>query len=113
MEAQVKVETDGLTMTFSAMNDRSAFQTELSMEGPTIVEPLFKMGEMGDAPCRSGYSVDYLLTFLKAFKHYDWVTFAFAGRRPCRLDVKLNDQGGLVSFYLAPRITDDAVKASG
>lgn len=58
-------------------------------------------------PSKATYSVEYLLNIVKAVGPVsDTVLCEYSVKMPLRLELKLGTQGGLIHFYLAPRIEE-------
>ena len=60
------------------------------------------------AESKATYSIDYLVGILKALGGVaDTVLVEFSTKKPMRLEMKLNDQGGKLTYFLAPRVSSD------
>jgi proliferating cell nuclear antigen len=63
----------------------------------------FKVG----TDSKATYSIDYISGILKALGGVtDTVQLEFSTKKPIRLEMKLNDQGAKLWYFLAPRVAD-------
>lgn len=57
---------------------------------------------------KATYSIDYISNILRAMGGVaDTVLVEFSAKKPLRLEIKLNDLGGRLTYFLAPRISSD------
>ena len=60
-----------------------------------------------NAESKATYSIDYLVGITKAVGGVsDTLQAEFSTKKPIRLEFKLNDQGGRMHYFLAPRVSD-------
>ena len=65
------------------------------------------LGLAVNAESKATYSTDYLIGISKAIGSADTLTCEFSAKKPVKLSFKLNEQGGKLDYYLAPRISSD------
>jgi DNA polymerase III sliding clamp (beta) subunit (PCNA family) len=60
-----------------------------------------------DEESKATYSIDYISGILKALGGVtDTVQLEFSTKKPIRLEMKLNDQGAKIFYFLAPRVSE-------
>jgi proliferating cell nuclear antigen len=88
-------------LTFSGKSDVGKAEIGLAGNDADVLE--FKTG----ADSKATYSIDYVQGILKALGGVtDTVQVEFSTKKPIRLEMKLNDQGAKLRYFLAPRVSD-------
>ncbi len=99
---QITIQTTKESLAFSGKSDVGKAEIRLGKSDADVLE--FEVG----ADSKATYSVDYLIGILKALGGVsDTVLVEFSSKKPIRLEMKLNDQGGRLNYFLAPRISSD------
>jgi proliferating cell nuclear antigen len=94
-------------VTIQATKDKLAFsdvgKADISLASNDADVLEFKTG----ADSKATYSIDYISGILKALGGVtDTVQVEFSTKKPVRLEMKLNDQGAKLWYFLAPRVSD-------
>jgi proliferating cell nuclear antigen len=98
---QVTVQTSKEKMTFSGKSDVGKAEISLVKNDADVLDLHV------EAESKATYSIDYILGILKALGGVtDTVQVEFSAKKPIRLQMKLNDQGARIDYYLAPRVSD-------
>lgn len=98
---QVTVQASKEKLTFSGKSDVGKAEIGLAKNDADVLD--LQVG----AESRATYSIDYILGILKALGGVtDTVQVEFSTKKPIRLQLKLNDQGATVWYFLAPRVSD-------
>ena len=88
-------------LTFSGKSDVGKAEMALAGNDADVLE--FKAA----AESKATYSIDYVQSILKALGGVtDTVQMEFSTKKPLRLEMKLNDQGAKLWYFLAPRVQD-------
>tara|TARA_B100000315_G_C14542733_1_gene571708 strand:- start:273 stop:1031 length:759 start_codon:yes stop_codon:yes gene_type:complete len=106
--SDVSVVSDHITLnsvkdkiTFSGKSESGSASVILDKKSPELLEYEFK------DVSQSTYSIDYLLNITKAAGSASQsLVLEYSSKMPLKFEFKLGDQGGKISFYLAPRIED-------
>lgn len=89
-------------VSFSGKSEIGAASIQLDKNSADILELDVKQ------EATATYSIDYLLRISKAIgSASDSVVCEYSGKKPVRLEFKLNEQGARVHHYLAPRINGE------
>jgi len=97
---QVTMQASKEKITFSGKSDVGKAEISLAGNDADVLE--FK-----GADSRATYSIDYVSGILKALGGVtDTVQVEFSTKKPLRLELKLNDQGAKMWYFLAPRVQD-------
>jgi len=91
----IKAEQDKLI--FSGKGDVGKVSVTVDKKNPELKELTVK--EPGDAT----YSIEYLSNFTKSI-YGDTLTIQFSSKMPIKLEYPLSGKGGVVQFFLAPRV---------
>jgi len=91
----IKAETDKLI--FSGKSEVGKVSVVVDKKNPELKELNIK--EPGDAT----YSIEYLSNFTKSI-YGDTLTVQFSSKMPIKLEYPLSGKGGVVQFFLAPRV---------
>lgn len=98
---QVTVQASKDRLTFHGKSDIGKAEIGLAGNDADVLE--FKTA----AESKATYSIDYVSGILKALGGVtDTVQLEFSTKKPMRLEMKLNDQGAKLSYFLAPRVSD-------
>lgn len=98
---QVSIHALKENISFSGKSDIGAATVQLDKNGADILELEVK------EECKSTYNIDYLLGIAKAIgSASDTVSCEYASKKPVLLQFKLNEQGAVVRYFLAPRISE-------
>jgi len=98
---QVTIEATKDKLSFAGKSDVGKANIALAKNDADILELQVKND------CKATYSVDYLTNILRAVGGVaDTVECSFSSKKPVLLNMKLNDQGARIHFYLAPRISE-------
>jgi proliferating cell nuclear antigen len=90
---------DGVS--FGGKSDIGAATIQLDKNGADVLEMDVK------AEAKASYNIDYFLSISKALgSTAETVLLQFSSKKPAKLMFKLNEQGAVVSYFLAPRIAD-------
>ncbi len=99
---QVTIQTTKDRFTFSGKSDIGKAEIGLEKNDADVLD--LQVG----AESKATYSIDYLIGILKALGGVaDTVLVEFSTKKPLRLEMKLNDQGGRLTYFLAPRVSSD------
>jgi len=97
---QVTMQASKEKITFSGKSDVGKAEISLAGNDADVLE--FK-----GADSKATYSIDYVSGILKALGGVtDTVQVEFSTKKPLRLELKLNDQGAKMWYFLAPRVQD-------
>ncbi len=98
---QVTIHALKESISFSGKSDIGTATVQLDKNGADVLEL-----EVKDE-CKATYNVDYLSGICKAVgSASDTITCEYASKKPIRLQLKLNEQGAIITYYLAPRISE-------
>ena len=98
---QVTIQATKDKLTFSGKSDVGKAEISLAANDADVLE--FKTG----ADSKATYSIDYISGILKALGGVtDSALVEFSTKKPVRLEMKLNDQGAKLWYFLAPRVSD-------
>jgi proliferating cell nuclear antigen len=98
---QVTIQASKDKLTFSGKSDVGKASIDLQKGDADVLE--LQVG----AEDKATYSIDYLLNISKAMSSTaDTITCQFSTKKPVKLEMKLNDQGARVHYFLAPRISE-------
>jgi len=98
---QVTIQASKERLTFSGKSDVGKAEINLAANDADVLE--LKVG----ADSKATYSIDYVSGILKALGGVtDTVQLEFSTKKPIRLEMKLNDQGAKLWYFLAPRVSD-------
>ena len=99
---QVTIQATKEKLTFSGKSDVGKADVGLGKGDADVLD--MQVG----AESKATYSIDYLIGILKALGSVaDTVMMEFSTKKPMRLEMKLNDQGAKVTYFLAPRVSSD------
>jgi proliferating cell nuclear antigen len=99
---QVTLYTTKDKITFSGKSDVGKAEVSLAKNDADVLEL------QSNAESKATYSVDYVSGILKALGGVaDTVELEYSSKKPLRLQLKLNDQGAKVWYFLAPRVSAD------
>jgi proliferating cell nuclear antigen len=88
-------------LTFSGKSDVGKAEISLAKNDADVLELT------SNAESRATYSIDYVSGILKALGGVaDTVELEYSTKKPLRLQLKLNDQGAKMWYFLAPRVSD-------
>ncbi len=89
-------------LTFSGKSDVGKADISLEKNDADVLE--MQVG----AESKATYSIDYVSGILKAVGGVtDTVQVELSSKKPLRLEMKLNDQGAKLTYFLAPRVSSD------
>ena len=89
------------SVSFGGKSDVGAAAIQLDKNGADVLEMDVK------AEAKASYNIDYLNSISKALGgSVETVLIQFATKKPVKLTFKLNEQGALIGFFLAPRINE-------
>ena len=98
---QVTIQASKDKLTFSGKSDVGKAEIGLAKNDADVLE--LNVG----AESKATYSIDYISGILKALGGVtDTVQLEFSTKKPIRLEMKLNDQGAKLWYFLAPRVSD-------
>jgi proliferating cell nuclear antigen len=98
---QVSVTATKDRLVFSGKSDIGKAEIGLEKSDADVLEMVV------NAESKATYSIDYLLSITKATgATSDSLVAEFSTRKPIRLQFRLNDQGAMIHYYLAPRVSD-------
>lgn len=98
---QVTIEASKEKLSFTGKSDIGRASIQLTKGDADILELQVK------ADSKASYSVDYLQNILRAVSGVsDTLECSFSSKKPVLLNLRLNDQGARIHFYLAPRISE-------
>ncbi|RLG59190.1 proliferating cell nuclear antigen (pcna) [Candidatus Geothermarchaeota archaeon] len=95
---QVTIKSELDKLLFTGSSELGEASIILERDSPDLLDLAVK--EAAEAT----YSVEYLLSFVKAMSAADYVTIEFASKMPIKLDFLLEEGGVKLQFYLAPRV---------
>ena len=106
--SDISVVSDQVTITatkdkllFSGKSDVGQASVQLEKNDADILD--LQVG----AESKATYSIDYLVGITKAVGGVsDSLQAEFSTKKPIKLEFKLNDQGGRMHYFLAPRVSD-------
>ncbi len=88
-------------LTFSGKSDVGKAEISLAKNDADVLELT------SAAESKATYSIDYVSGILKALGGVaDTVEIEYSTKKPLRLQLKLNDQGAKMWYFLAPRVSD-------
>ena len=89
-------------VSFGGKSDIGAATIQLDKNGADVLEMDVK------AEAKASYNIDYFLSISKALgSTAETVLLQFSSKKPAKLTFKLNEQGAVVSYFLAPRISEN------
>jgi proliferating cell nuclear antigen len=89
-------------LTFQGKSDVGKAEIALAKNDADVLEL------QSNVDSKATYSVEYVSGILKALGSVaDTVQLEFSNKKPLRLEMKLNDQGAKMFYFLAPRISAD------
>jgi proliferating cell nuclear antigen len=98
---QVTIQASKDKLSFSGKSDIGKADINLVKNDADVLD--LQVG----ADSKATYSIDYILGILKALGGVtDTVQVEFSTKKPIRLQLKLNDQGATIWYFLAPRVSD-------
>ncbi len=98
---QVSISALKESVSFAGKSDVGGATIQLDKNGADILELEVKQ------EAKASYNIDYLTSINKALGGVtETVVLDFSSKKPLRLDWKLNEQGTIVRYFLAPRILD-------
>ena len=98
---QVTISSMKEGLSFSGKSDIGAAAIQLDKNGADVLELDVKQ------EAKASYNIDYLLGISKAIgSASDTVTCEYSAKKPARLEYKLNGQGCVIRYFLAPRIAE-------
>ena len=98
---QVSISALKESVSFAGKSDVGGATVQLDKNGADILELDVKQ------EARASYNIDYLTSINKALGGVtETVVLDFSSKKPLRLEWKLNEQGTIVRYFLAPRIQD-------
>jgi len=98
---QVAISALKESVSFGGKSDVGAATITLDKNGADILELDVKQ------EAKSSYNIDYLMSISKALgSAVETVVLEFSSKKPLRLEWKLNEQGAMVRYFLAPRISE-------
>jgi proliferating cell nuclear antigen len=99
---QVTIQAAKEKLTFSGKSDVGKAEIALEKNDADLLELQVS------ADSKATYSIDYLISILKALGGAaDTVVCNFSTKKPLLLEFRLNEQGGRLHYFLAPRVTSD------
>ena len=97
----VTIESKMEDILFTGKSDKGTASVSLSKNSEGVLE--HEVSEDSKAT----YSIEYIANIVKAAgSASDTLVFEYSSKMPLRLQFKLGDSGGLIDFYLAPRIDE-------
>jgi len=98
---QVSISALKESVSFAGKSDVGGATIQLDKNGADILELEVKQ------EAKASYNIDYLTSINKALGGVtETVVLDFSSKKPLRLEWKLNEQGTIVRYFLAPRIQD-------
>ena len=86
---------------FGGKSDIGAATIQLDKNGADVLEMDVK------AEAKASYNIDYFASISRALgSTAETVMLQFSSKKPAKLTFKLNEQGAVVSYFLAPRIQE-------
>lgn len=99
---QVAIQATKDKITFSGKSDVGRAEISLAKNDADVLEL------QSNAESKATYSIDYISGILKALGGVaDTVQLEYSSKKPLRLELKLNDQGAKIFYFLAPRVSSD------
>ncbi|MDA4116898.1 MAG: proliferating cell nuclear antigen (pcna) [Thaumarchaeota archaeon] len=88
-------------VSFSGKSDIGAANIQLDKGGAELLELDVKQ------EAKASYNIDYILGICKAVgSAADVVVMEYASKKPTKIQLKLNEQGCRIDYFLAPRISE-------
>jgi len=98
---QVSISALKESVSFAGKSDVGGATIQLDKNGADILDLEVKQ------EAKASYNIDYLTSINKALGGVtETVVLDFSSKKPLRLEWKLNEQGTIVRYFLAPRIQD-------
>ena len=98
---QVSISAIKDSVTFAGKSDVGGANIQLDKNGADILELEVKQES------KASYNIDYLMSISRALGGVtETVMLEYSSKKPLRLQMKLNEQGAIITYYLAPRIAD-------
>ncbi|MGA2663362.1 MAG: proliferating cell nuclear antigen (pcna) [Nitrososphaerales archaeon] len=98
---QVVISAMKESVSFAGKSDVGAATIQLDKNGADVFEMDVK------AESKASYNLDYFQSISKALGgSVETVLIQFSAKKPAKLTFKLNEQGAIISYFLAPRISD-------
>lgn len=98
---QVVISAMKESVSFAGKSDVGAATIQLDKNGADVLEMDVK------AESKASYNLDYFQSISKALGgSVETVLIQFSAKKPAKLTFKLNEQGAIISYFLAPRISD-------
>lgn len=98
---QVTIQASKDKLTFSGKSDVGKAEIGLLKNDADVLD--LQVG----TDSKATYSIDYILGILKALGGVtDTVQMELSTKKPVRLQLKLNDQGATIWYFLAPRVSE-------
>jgi len=98
---QVMISSQKEGVNFSGKSDVGQASIDLDKNGADI------LGLEVKQEAKASYNIDYLNGISKAIgSAADTVTLEYSSKKPCRLEFRLNEQGCVIRYFLAPRIVE-------
>lgn len=99
---QVTIQATKDKVTFSGKSDVGRAEISLAKNDADVLEL------QSNAESKATYSIEYISGILRALGGVaDTVQFEYSSKKPLRLELKLNDQGAKMFYFLAPRVSGD------
>ena len=99
---QVTLASTKEKISFSGKSDVGKAEISLAKNDADVLEL------QSNAESKATYSIDYVSGILKALGGVaDTVQLEYSSKKPLRLELKLNDQGAKMFYFLAPRVSSD------
>lgn len=98
---QVTIQASKEKLTFFGKSDVGKAEVSLTKGDADVLELT------SNSDSKATYSIDYLNSISKALGSVvDKIQVEFSSRKPIKLTFSLNSQGGLLQYFLAPRISE-------
>jgi proliferating cell nuclear antigen len=98
---QVSISAMKESVTFAGKSDVGAASIQLDRNGADILELEVK------EEAKASYNIDYFQSISKALSSTaETVLIEYSSKKPAKLSFKLNEQGAIITYFLAPRIAD-------
>ena len=98
---QVAISALKESVSFGGKSDIGAATIQLDKNGADVLDMDVK------AEAKASYNIDYLNSISKALGgSVETVLLQFSSKKPAKLTFKLNEQGAIISYFLAPRIQE-------
>lgn len=99
---QITISTTKDKVTFTGKSDVGKAEISLAKNDADVLELT------SNADSKATYSTDYLVGILKALGGViDTTEIQYSSKKPIRMELKLNDQGAKMAYFLAPRVQAD------